>query len=1032
MKQHKHQDVSQSLKKVNLIASWLINNISIDLDQKQTVSQIDFSIMKLIVNYQFQLLIMTNTPDHLEFIQSQNFLTAHTLTIFLMDSKDLNSRLSDIFNILTQFVGTSDKKELDKLSEKELETYIPQVSDKLILLESLFKFWEKMITLLLGNTQIEDIYWNKVSWIKNLLFSIEWYLQSFESLNQLISFIETNNVVMKIDEELITLSKVIPQFQVVSNLVSLLKSYWSGKQINRKWYSNNHLTTLWSLVFEVLSWIDSEKVKEERILKDMIEILLDSCVELQEITYLVQTSYKISPNSQFICTLLFEVLNKSIGTQHEEVVYTLWDKWLDVLIVKPNTEIKNSDNTNVEVIIKYNNTHEIASIFYDTSSYLIKYLNYGYFGGVVGASEINFKKAKIISELFFINRATNEQGELMLEKAFIESKHNPELRAILEKGFQHIVTWLLISSGEHSGPINTYVKTIENQCKYIIQIASDTKDCSLIQNIVSIYKMLISNIEDLLSQNRIPLALAFSKTKSIHQILESVSEYLLVSEEIVSDFVFAQEGLDYFLKQLLSHGSESKVKGGNDEEEKIDTSSTRDKEGITISKSTLSNELREWDEEELNDELFEYVSEKLKEEQNEGDTHNESKKEDNISITGQQFRTVTNGDFIPNEFARTMTLVDSNIEKAKELTANIDWSVNKKGYRQRLVYKKFEPGLDNEIWMVFKLNRVIEIKEIQIGFTNFWTVDSEVYIEPSSVIVETGLTETETNAIWSLKKIDDKGFANFGTTVYGLNLYAFNKQSQSNNTEELMETNFKSLQSLKARYIKFKMRNNSMTCLENSPLITKYIKPKSLGINFCSIMGYDLNNVGNITTTINSLKRATSSKILSLLFKGQFKHTLNRISNDEYYVQYLKTHLNELLLQIQDKTVSNVVTKILQVFTKYNQGLGDWIIGKLLDINCNNEQVSLLYELIKCNPQQFISRLNMVKNFILIHCKNLEKKSEIIGQDFLQLEPFMTTFISLVNIYYKNLQIEGWWKEVLSEDELIERKELETHKFIGI
>ena len=94
-----------------------------------------------------------------------------------------------------------------------------------------------------------------------------------------------------------------------------------------------------------------------------------------------------------------------------------------------------------------------------------------------------------------------------------------------------------------------------------------------------------------------------------------------------------------------------------------------------------------------------------------------------------------------------MTLVNSNIEKAKELTANIDWSVNKKGYRQRLVYKKFEPGLDNEIWIVFKLNRVIEIKEIQIGFTNFWTVDSEVYIEPSSVIVETGLTKKETNAI---------------------------------------------------------------------------------------------------------------------------------------------------------------------------------------------------------------------------------------------------------------------------------------------
>jgi len=347
----------------------------------------------------------------------------------------------------------------------------------------------------------------------------------------------------------------------------------------------------------------------------MITILLDSSIALQEITYLVQTSYKISPNSQFICALLFEILSKSIGTRNEEIVYTLCDKWLDVLIVKPNSEIKNSSGTDFQVNIKYNSTTEIASIFYDTSSYLIKYLNYGYFGGVVGASEITFKKAKIISELFFINRATNDKGELILEKAFMESKHNNELRLTLEEGFKNIATWLFISSGEHSGPINSYVKTIEVQCKYIIQIASDTKDFNLIKNIVTIYKTLISSIEDLLSQQRIPLALAFSKAKSIHQILESVSEYLLISEEIVNDFVFAQEGFDYFLNQLLPKDkSESdllktNIEEEDDEEEIIDTSSNRVRESPT---NVLPTDVdTQFDEEALNDELFTYVSEKL-------------------------------------------------------------------------------------------------------------------------------------------------------------------------------------------------------------------------------------------------------------------------------------------------------------------------------------------------------------------------------------------------------------------------------------
>jgi len=98
-------------------------------------------------------------------------------------------------------------------------------------------------------------------------------------------------------------------------------------------------------------------------------------------------------------------------------------------------------------------------------------------------------------------------------------------------------------------------------------------------------------------------------------------------------------------------------------------------------------------------------------------------------------------------------------------------------------------------------------------------------------------------------------------------------------------------------------------------------------------MGYDINNVGNITTTINSLKRSSASKVLSILFKDEFKNTLEKISQDETYIEYLKTNINDLLLLITDKTVSHVVAQILQMFTKYNKGLGDWIIGKLLDIN---------------------------------------------------------------------------------------------------
>ena len=540
--------------------------------------------------------------------------------------------------------------------------------------------------------------------------------------------------------------------------------------------------------------------------------------------------------------------------------------------------------------------------------------------------------------------------------------------------------------------------------------------------------MLMHNIQELLQQGRIPLALAFSKSKTIHQILEMILEYLMVSDEIAKDFVFEKKGLDYFLDLLMSSKSEPDSKPvivQDDEEEIITTSSQADHTNtMNLYKDHIGDDL-------LNDELFEYVSSKLKAEQDHHSVDAESKADDIPPVTVNLSRNVTGGDFVPNEFARTMVLVDSNIEKVKELVSNMDWSVNKKGYRQRLVYQKFGPEHNNEIWMLFKMNRVIEIKEIQIGFTNFWTVDSEVYIEPSSVIVEAGMTENETTSLCSLEKLDDKGFANFGSTVYGLNLYSFNKQSHSDNLSSLVQSNFSSLQSMKARYLKFKIRNNSITCLENSPLVNKYMKPKALGINFISILGYDIHNVGNIDTTILDMKRSASSKILAILFRGDFSETLEKIAKDEYYINHIKENLNNLMELISDKKLSHVIGQILQMFVTYNKDLGDWIIAKLLDTDCGSTQVSLLYTLTKCNPLDFLGRLQIIKEFIFKQCAHVVSSSAIVADDLLRLEPFMKTFVDLVSIYSKQLQIESWCQLVFDDADSKEKLKTNKQEFIS-
>ena len=133
-----------------------------------------------------------------------------------------------------------------------------------------------------------------------------------------------------------------------------------------------------------------------------------------------------------------------------------------------------------------------------------------------------------------------------------------------------------------------------------------------------------------------------------------------------------------------------------------------------------------------------------------------------------------------------MIWIDSNIPKEIEFTPNNDWSVNKKGYRQRIISQRYEPEHNDEIWLLFKLSRTVWIQEIQVGFTSFWTSGSEVYIKPSCVIFEAGISENETLWTYTLDRIDDKGSSNFGVTVYGACWLSFLNKASSDETNTLI------------------------------------------------------------------------------------------------------------------------------------------------------------------------------------------------------------------------------------------------------
>ena len=69
------------------------------------------------------------------------------------------------------------------------------------------------------------------------------------------------------------------------------------------------------------------------------------------------------------------------------------------------------------------------------------------------------------------------------------------------------------------------------------------------------------------------------------------------------------------------------------------------------------------------------------------------------------------------------------------------------------------------------------MKEIQIGFNNFWAADAEIYAEPLSVLVEAGMEENNLSLVCNLHIAKDDAFGSVSVTVFGKNLQTFTVSS---------------------------------------------------------------------------------------------------------------------------------------------------------------------------------------------------------------------------------------------------------------
>src|SRR3569833_12697 len=97
------------------------------------------------------------------------------------------------------------------------------------------------------------------------------------------------------------------------------------------------------------------------------------------------------------------------------------------------------------------------------------------------------------------------------------------------------------------------------------------------------------------------------------------------------------------------------------------------------------------------------------------------------------------------------------------------------------------------------------------------------------------------------------------------------------------------------------MRRYVLTCLENSPLSTKFTKQVAFGINFISILGFDLTRVGEYISQIKQEQKKTALEVLSIICSGDFQQILKVIANQQKTIEKMKKSFNLLLSLVSIK-----------------------------------------------------------------------------------------------------------------------------------
>ena len=788
---------------------------------------------------------------------------------------------------------------------------------------------------------------------------------------------------------------------IIKSLVDLLSPHHNNLK------APQYIANLWTMVLKALTMIPLSVVIEKKLFDRLVSSFLQSPEEIQQTTYseilkmtqrIVKEPAHANDVSKFLLNLLFATLENAIGTSNETLAFNICSGWLDILIARetPKPEdyigeifIKLTEEDTmfmlrkgIELLVKHLSLGSIDSVTGSQNSIIMKIeLIHDIFRIIAGAKGVNSQSTAI--SLLFKNKISGSKSPAKISNSSASSR---DLLILIPD----LIVWLLLNEKLAPGttPAAELHAKLSNHVKDILYNLGESEELvkvglSTLINFIQEFDKKISICSETESMS---FAIATKLNDKINKLLVSLIETWVTTDELALCFATEIRGFEFLLDRIRTADTRANRLGHNGKEGLSLTEEA--KKTVDRDQSLLGTDL----DEAINKQLSLGISKDLSKE--EEVSANLNKKYDPLSHHIE-------------EYAKTMVIESTSGGDVLTSYLTTDWSVNKKGNKHKVFTKSITGALKNEFSMTFRLKTTIEISEIQMGIINYWGNSNELYLEPSSIIVEGGMNTNNMSAICTLNKIRDDGFASHCSAVFGRNMETFSSEN-GKTISQLLDNKFDSLPHFRVKYLRFTLRKGVVTCLDNSPMLNLLKKQKFFAINYISVSGYDVSNLGNFCAYIFDTQKETALQVLLQFCSPEYTKTLKVIAFQEDTLSKIKSSFKMLAGLINTK--ENLIEPTFIAISALNKEMGEWFINQLMQNNSSRRQITLLTELILSHLGELPRRINNYKEFIFAELKKCLKAYPEEGIEPLRgLKGFLLNYVKALRL--SGLQFEKERKE---------------------